>query len=171
MKPLLHNLSAGVRGDASTVSTVQALRRIWPQWGLRMDGLEAALKRKKGAGAKGCNWAASADGDGLKMQRVHSAQVYAQALKTFHGSLTVPDSVDVSLGSGPEAGAYLVAEEGAPPMNDRDLGTTLRRRFRIPKIDGTSGVCHHARTNHTICGVNHGHDGGRHATRCNIGGG
>ncbi len=142
MKPLLHNLSASVRGDASTVSTVQALRRIWPQWGLRMDGLEAALKRKKGAGAKGCNWAASAEGDGLKMQRVHSAQVHAQTLKTFHGSLTTSDSVDVSLGSGPEAGAYLVAEEGAPPMNDRDLGIfrqTITRPHGLVLLTGPTG--------------------------------
>ena len=56
-------------------------------------------------------------------------------------------------------------------MNDRDLRTTLRRRFRIQRLEGTSGVCHHARTNRTICGTAHGHDGGRHATRCNIGGG
>ena len=135
-----------------------------------MDELETVLKGKKGVGAKGCNWAASAEGDGLKMQRVHSAQVYAHTLKAFHGSLTVSDSVDVSLGSGPEVGAYLVAEEGAPPMNDRDLRTTLRRRFRIPHIEGSTGVCHHARTNRTICGVAHGHDGGRHATRCSISG-
>ena len=71
------------------------------------------------------------------MQRVHSAQVYAQTLKAFHGSLTVSDSVDVSHGSGPEAGAYLVAEEGVPLMNDRDLRTTLRRRCRIQQIEGT----------------------------------
>lgn len=105
------------------------------------------------------------------MQRVHSAQVYAQTLKAFHGSLTVSDSVDFSLGSGPEAGAYLVAEEGAPPMKCRDLRATLRRLFRVQQIEGTSGVCHHARANRAICGVVHGHDGGRHATRCNIGGG
>ena len=103
MKPLLHKLSAVTRGDGSAVSTVQALRRIWPQWGRQMHELETALKGKKGAGAKGCNWAASAEGDGLKMQRVHSAQVYAHTLKAFHGSLTASDSVDVSLRAGPEA--------------------------------------------------------------------
>lgn len=51
-------------------------------------------------------------GDALNMQRVHSAQVHAQTLKSFHNSLPVPQSVDVSLGSGPKSGAYLVAEEG-----------------------------------------------------------
>ena len=92
MRPLLHSLSTHTRGEGPPVSTVQALRRIWPQWGLRMDDLEGILKRKKGAGAKECNWAASAEGDGQKMQRAHSAQVYAQALKTFHSSLPVPES-------------------------------------------------------------------------------
>ena len=75
MKPLLHKLSTMARGDEPAVTTVQALRRIWPTWGLQMDALDAALKRKKGPGAKASNWAASAEGDGLKMQRVHSAQV------------------------------------------------------------------------------------------------
>ena len=105
------------------------------------------------------------------MQRAHSAQVYAHMLKTFHGSLSTPDSVDVQLGSGPEAGAYLVAETEVPPMNDRDLRTTLRRRMRTQQIEGTTGVCQHARTDRTICGCVHGHDGGKHATICNIGGG
>ena len=73
------------------------------------------------------------------MQRVHSAQVYAHMLKTFHGSLSTPDSVDVQLGSGPEAGACLVAEAEVPAMNDRDLRTTLRRRMRIQQIDGVDG--------------------------------
>ena len=95
MKPLLHKLSTMARGDEPAVTTVQALRRIWPTWGLQMDALDAALKRKKGPGAKASNWAASAEGDGLKMQRVHSAQVYAHTLKTFHGSLSTSDSIDV----------------------------------------------------------------------------
>ena len=56
-------------------------------------------------------------------------------------------------------------------MNDRDLRTTLRRRFRVQQIEGTSGVCHHARSNRAVCVVVYGHDGGKHATRCNIGGG
>ena len=86
-----------------------------------MDDLETILKRKKGAGAKGSNWTAAAEGDGQKMQRVHTAQAYAQTLKTFHGGLPIRESVDVLLGSGPEAGAYLVTEEGAPAMNDRGL--------------------------------------------------
>ena len=42
-----------------------------------MDDLETILKRNKGAGAKGSNWTASAEGDGQKMQRVHTAQAYA----------------------------------------------------------------------------------------------
>mgnify|MGYP003324412637 CR=1 FL=1 len=105
------------------------------------------------------------------MQRVHTAQAYAQMLKTFHGNLPTSESVDVLLGSGLEAGAYLVTEEGAPPMNDRDLRTTLRRRFRLPQIEGSTGICHHASTNRTICGAVHGHDGGNHATCCRIGGG
>ena len=73
------------------------------------------------------------------MQRVHTAQVYTQVLKSFHSGLPVPPSVDVLVGSGPEAGAHLVTEEGRPPMNDRDLRTTLRRRFRIPHIEGSTG--------------------------------
>ena len=56
-------------------------------------------------------------------------------------------------------------------MNDRDLRTTLRRRMRIQQIEGSTGVCQHARTDRTICGCVHGHDGGKHATICNIGGG
>ena len=52
MKPLLHKLSADTRGEGSAVSTLQALRRIWPQWGLQMDDLETARRRNKGAGAK-----------------------------------------------------------------------------------------------------------------------
>ena len=105
------------------------------------------------------------------MQRVHSAQVYAHTLKSFHNAISVPESNDVSLGSGPEPSAYLVAEEGTPGMNDRDLRTTLRRKLRVEVIEGSNGVCQHARTNRTICGAVHGHDGGKHATKCNIGGG
>ena len=56
-------------------------------------------------------------------------------------------------------------------MNDRDMRTTLRRRFRLPQIEGSTGICHHARTNRTICGAVHGHDGGKHAASCRIGGG
>ena len=126
---------------------------------------------KEGAGGKGCDWEASRESESLNMQRVHSAQVYVQAVKTLHSSIPVPQSVAVLLGSGPEAGAYLVAEECTSSMNDRDLITTIRRRLRVTHIEGSTGVCQHARTNRTTCGVVHGHDGGTHAVKCNIGGG
>ena len=170
MKPFPHKLSMNAHGDESAVSTVQALRRVWPQWGSRINDLEAKLKIKKGAGGKGYNWATAMGGDGLHMQRVHSTQVYAHARKTFHHTLPVPDSLDVTLGSGPEASAYLVMAEGTSPLKHRDLRTTIRRRLRVNRMEGSAGVCHHARTNRTICGAVHGHDGGRHAARCNIGG-
>ena len=47
-------------------------------------------------------------------------------------------------------------------MSAQEAGATV-----LSQIEGTSGVCHHARTNRTICGVPHGHDGGKHATKCN----
>ena len=56
-------------------------------------------------------------------------------------------------------------------MNDRDLKTTIRRKLRVTEIEGSTGVCQLARTNRTVCGAVHGHDGGKHATKCNIGGG
>ena len=147
MKPLLHKLASDNPNAASAISTVQALRRLWPTWGHKMDELEAKLKANKGAGGRGCDWEASEEGDSQKMQRVHSAQVYAHTLKSFHNAISVPESVDVSLGSGPEPSAYLVAEEGTPGMNDRDLRTTLRRKLRVDVIEGSNGVCQHARTN------------------------
>ena len=79
-----------------------------------MDELESKLRAKKGAGAKYADWEASAEGDALKMQRVHTAQIYAQTLNVFHASVPLEYSMDVQLGSGPEAGAYLIPEEGAP---------------------------------------------------------
>ena len=114
---------------------------------------------------------AAEQGDSQKMQRVHSAQVYTHALKSFHNAISVPESVDVTLGSGPESSAYLVAEEGTPEMNDRDLRTTLRRKLRVDVIEGSNGVCQHARSDRTVCGVVHGHDGGKHAVKCITGGG
>ena len=83
----------------------------------------------------------------------------------------MPQSVDVLLGSGPESGAYLVAEESTSAMSDRDLRTTIRRRLRVTHIESSTGVCQHARTNRTTCGAVHGHDGGTHAVKCHIGGG
>lgn len=55
-------------------------------------------------------------------------------------------------------------------MNYSDLKTTIRRKLRVTDLKGSAGVCQHARTNRTICGVVHGNDGGSHATKCNIGG-
>ena len=52
--------------------------------------------------ANGCDWEASAEGDALKMQRVHTAQIYAHTLKSFHHDLPVPESVDVALGQAPK---------------------------------------------------------------------
>ena len=105
MKHLLHKLSTNTQGDGSAVSTVQALRCVWPQWGLRMDDVENKLKSTKGVGAKSWNWAASMEGDSLKLERVHSAQVCAHTPENFDGSLPVSDSLDVIFGSGLEAGA------------------------------------------------------------------
>ena len=50
MKPLLEKLAHASAEMGSPTSTVQALRRLWPQWGQRMDTLEAKLKSKNGGG-------------------------------------------------------------------------------------------------------------------------
>ena len=62
MRPLLHKFATDttLQGSGSVVSTVHALRRLWPQWGQRMDEVEAKLKSKKGAGGKGCGSASKA---------------------------------------------------------------------------------------------------------------
>ena len=42
MQPLLHHLSTHTCSVGPPVSTVHALRRIWPKWGLRIDDLETS---------------------------------------------------------------------------------------------------------------------------------
>ena len=85
--------------------------------------------------------------------------------------LSQDDALALDLCSGPEAGAFLLPSPDTQPMSDVHLRTAVRRRLRVAKPVGGTGVCHHLRSDKTICGHVHGDDKGQHAVNCKIGGG
>ena len=169
LNPLLKQLREILPDLGEGPSGVQAMRELWPQWRERVDKMERVLRKKKGVSARPSAWDILASTGAQKTQKGHAGQVYENFQKKFHARLE--DSMEIRLSAGPEAGAFLTQEEGPAQMSNENMRNALRRRLRVAQVEGSRGVCHHARTDKSICGKVFGHDGGRHIMNCKVGGG
>ena len=171
LHPLLQQLQEILPDLSEGPSGLQAIRERWPQWGEKVDKMERALKQKKGVSTRPSAWDILASAGAQKAQKGHAGQVYENFQKKFHASLKLEDSMEIRLSAGQEAGAFLAHEEGPAPMSNENMRNALRRRLRVAQVEGSRGVCHHARSDKSICGKVFGHDGGRHIMNCKVGGG
>ena len=152
-------------------ATAQSFRNAWPQWAARADRMDRELVSKTGSARREVAWEHFAASAAPKRQQAHAAKVYDAHVKAFHRTVSAEVSMAVKMASGPEAGAFLAHDGESVLIIDEHMRTAVRRRLGAAAPAGGSGVCHHRRSDRTICGVVCGSDHGDHAANCRVGGG